>query len=969
MRTGGTASGDAPGASSLICIIATPLALTPGTRLGPYQIAAPLGAGGMGEVYRATDTNLKRQVAIKVLPASVAADADRLARFQREAEVLAALNHPNIAAIHGLEKTSECTALVMELVEGEDLSQRIARLRAQGAPAGQAGMPLDEALPIARQIAEALEAAHEQGIIHRDLKPANIKVRDDGTVKVLDFGLAKALAPEGASATAGMSASMSPTMTSPAMTQMGMILGTAAYMAPEQARGKAVDRRADIWAFGVVLYEMLAGTRAFAGEEISDVLAAVLRQDIDWKALPAAASPRLRRLLERCLDRDVKTRLRDIGEARIEISRIEAGAPDSVVTAATPMPPAPAPAWRRGLPWVVAATSVAALITSVVLWTPWRAAPAPTPRRLLTSIGVDASLVTDRGAGAVLSPDGTTLAFTARQDGQARLFIRRLDQLQATPLSGTDGATYPFFSPNGQWIGFFTRGHLKKVSLAGGAAITLCDAPSGRGGSWTADDTIVFGPSGGEKVQLLRVPAAGGTPTVFGTLGEGATTQRWPQVLPGGAAVLYTEHSATSAFDGANLVVAPVPADAAAKAGPAKIVVQRAYYGRYVPSGLAAPTRGERARGHLLYIQQGTLFAVPFDPVRLETLGPAVPAITGLESAPVAGGAQVDVSREGTVAYVPAAATTAPAPIDWVTRDGKTATLRATASAWANPRFSPDGQRIAMDISDGQQADVWVYDWARDTLTQLTFDPGQDSSAVWTPDGRRLVFASDRARPGGPRNLYWVNADGTGEVTRLTDSPESQFPASWHPSGKFLAFTASRRGMGADLLLLPMEDDADRGWIAGTPTVLLGTPASEAVPMFSPDGRFIAYFSDEARALTFDVYVRPFPGPGGPWRISTGGGTSPRWSATTRELVWFEQGYLMVTPFSVVDDAFIPAKPQRWSPVDLRWSGNNSYYDLHPDGKRVAAAAARQTEGTVQDHVVIVSHFFDYLRTIAPLTP
>jgi serine/threonine-protein kinase len=929
------------------------LALTPGSRLGPYEITTQIGAGGMGEVYQATDSHLKRSVAIKVLPASVASDADRLARFQREAEVLAALNHPNIAAIYGLEKTLDITALVMELVEGEDLSAHIAR----------GPIAIADALPIAKQVADALEAAHEQGIIHRDLKPANIKVRADGTVKVLDFGLAKAMDPAGASSGEAMN---SPTMTGRA-TQMGMILGTAAYMAPEQAKGKSVDKRADIWAFGVVVYEMVTGWRGYHAEDVSDTLAAVLTRDVDWTKLPATTSPRLVGLIRSCLVRDPKQRLRDIGDARLVLDRIIAGAPDDAGAAPVAIP-AIVPTWRRALPWAVAAMGLGAALVSLALWAPWRSTPAPTPRRLLASIGVDASLVTDRGAGAILSPDGTTLVFSAQQDSQARLFIRKLDQLQAAPLAGTEGAVYPFFSPNGQWIAFFAGTKLKKVSVAGGAAVNLCNVESGRGGTWTEDDTIIFGPSGGENAPLLRVPAAGGKPTPFGTLSQGAITQRWPQVLPGGHAVLFTEHSGLIGFDGANIVVAPVPADASAKAGLAKVVVSSAYYGRYVPSGLASPKRGEREGGHLLYIQQGTLFAVPFDPVRLETVGPAAPAIEGLMSSVSSGGAQVDVSRDGTLAYVPGATTTTVTnPIDWITRDGKTSGLRAAKSEWGNPRFSPDGQKMAMDISDGKQRDVWVYDWARDALTQLTFDAGNDTTPVWTPDGKRLVFASNRVKPGGPSNLYWVNADGTGEVTRLTDSPDSQYPFSWHPSGKFLGFTANRAGSGWDLLILPMEGDAAKGWTAGTPTVFLGTPANEVGPMFSPDGRFVAYFSTEAGGTSYDVYVRSFPGPGGQWRVSTAVGIYPRWSATTRELVWVNgqaQGKLMFAPFSIAGDAFVPSKPQLWSPMDLMWRDTNSYYDLHPDGKRVAAAA-RQTQTTVQDHVVVMSHFFDYLRTIA----
>jgi serine/threonine-protein kinase len=926
------------------------MSLTPGTRLGSYEIVSAIGAGGMGEVYRATDSHLKRSVAIKVLPAAMASDADRLGRFQREAEVLAALNHPNIAAIYGLEKTSDLTALVMELVEGEDLSAHIAR----------GAMPLADALPIAKQIGDALEAAHEQGIVHRDLKPANIKVRADGTVKVLDFGLAKAMDPAGASSADAMN---SPTLTARA-TQMGMILGTAAYMSPEQARGKAVDRRADIWAFGVVLYEMLTGQRAFEGEDISITLASVLKENVRWDALPADMPAPLGRLLRRCLEKDPKRRLSWIGEARLTLedpSALEPAVASSSVAVASPV--LTAPLWRRALPWAVAGALGAGLVASLLAWAPWRATPAPTPRKLLASIGTDAALSTTFGAAAILSPDGTTLAFVAVPAKQARsaLFVRKLDELQATALSGTDDAASPFFSPDGQWIAYFAGGQLKKVSATGGASIKLCDAPGGRGGAWTDDDTIIFTPEGtGPNTRLMRVPAAGGATAVFGTLGTGAVTQRWPQALPDGRSLLYTEHSSTGNFDPANLVVAPL------SGGAPKVVVHGGYYGRYVGS----PKRSEG--GHLIYMNQGTLFAVRFDLDRLETVGSAVPAVEGITTnSGNYGGAQLAVSSDGTMVYVPGAASSLATPIEWLTRDGKTSLLRAAKADWGNPRFSPDGQKLAIDIFDGKQHDVWVYELARDTLTQLTFDAAEDRNPVWTPDGRRIVFNSDRAKA-GVYNLYWVNADGTGEVTRLTDSPNSQRPFSWHPSGKFLAFYENRAATSADLMMLPMEGDATRGWKPGTPTVFLSTPAAEVGPMFSPDGRFVAYFSTEAGGGTFDVYVRPFPGPGGKWRISTTGGIYPEWSATTHELLFANYldptpSKIMAAPYVVVGDSFQVQTPKVWSPTSVqKASTTNSAYDLHPDGKRIAAVAVVDQGSTLQDKVVFFFNFAEHLSKIAP---
>ncbi len=555
--------------------------LSPGTRLGPYEIIGAIGAGGMGEVFRARDTKLNRDVAIKVLPSAFADDPERLARFTREAQTLASLNHPNIAAIYGIEgsvpSTSSGTsvpgaepveapvlALVMELVEGEDLSVHIAR----------GPIPMAEALPIARQIAEALEAAHEQGIVHRDLKPANIKVRSDGTVKVLDFGLAKAMGLRQAQPPGDTDAELveaSPTM-SRHMTEAGMIIGTAAYMSPEQAKGKTVDRRTDIWAFGVVLYEMLTGTRLFGAKDVSETLAAVLTREVNVASLPPGTPSRLKALVRDCLIRDSKQRLRDIGHARIEIARIETGGLDSGESTSSTVAAAVVPTWRRALPWTLVAALSIALISA--LWAPWRPTPVPTPRRLLTSIGADASLT---GPGtAALSPDGTTLAFTALQAGQSRLFVRKLDQLHAVALAGTEGANIPFFSPDGQWIAFFAGGKLKKVSVTGGAAVILCDAPSPRGGTWTEGGAIIFTPT---NTTLMRVPAAAGTPSAFGTFDQAAVTQRWPQALPGDKGVLYTETSATGLWENANLVITPVaggtprsPSAAVTTAGTCRVV-------------------------------------------------------------------------------------------------------------------------------------------------------------------------------------------------------------------------------------------------------------------------------------------------------------------------------------------------------------------------------------------------------------
>ena len=824
----------------------------------------------------------------------------------------------------------------MELVEGPTLADRIA----------QGPVPLDEALPIARQIADALEAAHEQGIIHRDLKPANIKVRPDGMVKVLDFGLAKLAEDPAASGAVGLS--QSPTITTPAMiTGVGVILGTAAYMSPEQARGQPADKRSDIWAFGCVLYEMLTGTRAFEGERIVDVLAKVLEREPDWNALPRAMPVDVRRLLARCLKKDVKARMRDIGDARLQIDEVLSGVTQE---AGTPAIARDLPLWRRAWPWEIAGF---ALAVSLALWAPWRpAATSFPPLRLNAELDADGSLAIAlgprSGSVAALSRDGQMLAFVAsRNSGTVpQLWIRRLDQLQATPLAGTENAHDPFWSPDGQWVGFFANGRMEKIALSGGAAVTLCDAPEPRGGTWADDGTIVFTPSASNGANLLRVSSAGGQPEPLIPLARGETTQRWPQWLPGGKAILFTSHTTVSAnYDDANIVVQVLPN------GPRTIVQHGGYWGRYVSSG------------HVIYVHAGTLFAVAFDLSRLEPHGQPVPVIENVRSNPGTAGAQVAVSNNGTLVYL-GEGTSADAPVNWMDRDGKITPLRATSALWSNPQFSPDGRRLALEIADGKQAHVWVYDWARDILTRLTFDPALEQKPVWTPDGRRIVFATNRGK--GASNLYWQQADGTGQVQRLTDSPNNQTPASWHPTGKFLAFVENIPQTTLKVMILPMEGDDASGWKPGKATAFLNTlntPFAEGEPMFSPDGRWIAYLSNESGLR--EVYVRPFPGPGGKSQISTGGGENPTWSRARQELFYgTADRRIMVVPYTVDGDAFRAEKPQPWSDGRYGQRPRQRSFDLHPDGNRFVVGP--DTEATAkQDHVTFIFNFFDELKRLA----
>ena len=912
-------------AAGLVSKIDSPLT---GKRVGVFELQELLGVGGMGEVYRAHDTKLGRDVAIKVLPAAVASDPERMARFRREARVLAALNHPNIAAIYGLEEAAGQMFLVMELVDGEDLAERLRR----------GAIPVDQAIALARQMAEGLEDAHEKGIVHRDLKPANIKVTTDGRVKVLDFGLARAYALE-PTAFAEREIHDSPTQTR--LTQAGLSLGTPGYMAPEQVRGAAVDKRADIWAFGVVLFEMLTGVWLFKGNTPGDALAAVLRHEPEWSSLPAATPASIRALLGRCLERDLKLRLRDIGEARIALT-----APASSKAANNA---------RRALPWVVVIT-----VTLVGLWAalsgqrPPVPAPSP-PKKLLVTLGADASLATGWGPSAILSPDGSTLAFLAEQGDRTRLFVRGLDQLQATALPGTEDATHPFFSPDGKWIAFFGQEKLKKVPTVGGAVVTLCDARRGRGGDWGDDGMVVFAPD--INVPLHRVSAEGGTPVPLGTDGDEGGTHRWPQVLPGGRGILFTRDVAQTAeqFEKGEIVVASLKTGPSGQGGAVsdgravtpKVVVRRAYYGRYVPSG------------HLVYVQKDRLFAARFDLDRMEVIGQGVPILDLVGANVGSGGAQISFSSEGTLVYLPESFL--PAPIDWVTRDGPTTALYAKESIWANPRFSPDGARLAVDISDGKQRDIFIYEVERGLLTPLTLDPDNDSDPVWSPDGKRIAFSSDRGQAGA-LNLYWMNADGTNTAQRLTRSLQDEIASSWHPSGRWLAFWARSKTSKGDLKIVPVEEGQGSALAAGQPFDVLSSTAGEARPAFSPDGRWLAYTSDESGVS--EVYVRPFPGPGGTWRVSRGSGWFPRWSPREPRLLFIDlnRARVMYVDYRGQTQQFRPGEPATWSPTVFRGAGSSYAYDIHPDGRRVAARVDRKR----RDKVVFFFGFFDYLKKILP---
>ena len=890
--------------------------LSKGDQLGPYEIISLIGKGGMGEVYRARDTKLARDVAIKVLPAAVARDPERLTRFEREAKVLASLNHPNIAQIYGVE----AGGLVMELVEGESL---------------QGPIPVETALHYARQIAEALEAAHEKGITHRDLKPANIMITPAEVVKVLDFGLA-AVAQDPTSDSSDPT--ISPTLTIGA-TQAGMIMGTAAYMSPEQAAGKTVDKRADIWSFGVVLWEMLTGHRLFDGETISHTLADVLRCPIDFDKLPTETPRAIRNLLQRCLDRDLKNRLRDIGEARVVLGRI-GKEPETLATA-------PSQSRLGRIAWIVAGVLAVAAAGGFAGW--YRATRTAQQKplvRLEVDLGPGVSVPLQGSSNAILSPDGSRLVYMA----QRRLMTRRLDQAKATELPGTGSAINPFFSPDSQWVAFFSQGKLQKISVGGGAVIPLADAvgTDTRGASWAEDGSIIAALTSGGG--LSRIPAGGGVPTAVTERAPGEVSHSWPQILPGGKAVLFSANTARLGWDGANIEVISLPDRRR------KTLQRGGTFGRYLPTSNGA--------GYLLYISRGTLFAVPFDVGKLEIRGTPVPVLEEVAYNPFTGSAQFDFSGgpsdSGTLIYR-SGVTAGLLTFQWLDNGGKTQPLLVKPGEYAQGRLSPDGQRLALTVTEGSNTDVWVYDWQRDTMARLT-SGGSHGYPVWTPDGRFVIFSTAQA-------MYWTRADGGGKPHLLIQ--EGGLAFSFTPDGKTLAFQARGSAGGRfDIWTVPIENDGV-GLNAGKRVPFLQTDFDEREPTFSPDGRWLAYSSDESG--TFQVYVRPFPeastAAGGKWQVSNGSGMYPQWSRTAHELFFrtYDTQMITVAPYAVKGDSFAPGKPQSWSERQLADIGNVNY-DLAPDGKRVAALMPAEEAGGQQpsSHVTFLLNFFDELRRHFP---
>ena len=934
------------------------MSLPAGTRLGSHEIVAPLGAGGMGEVYRARDLKLNRDVAIKVLLPAVANDPERLARFSREAQVLASLNHPHIAQIHGLEEGEGIRALVMELVDGEDLAQRLRR----------GPLPLDEALPIARQLAEALEAAHDHGIVHRDLKPANIKVRPDGTVKVLDFGLAKAL-DAGSSAVSGSEATANSPTLSLHGTHAGVIMGTAGYMSPEQARGRVVDRRTDIWAFGCVLFELLSGTRAFPGEDLTDIIVAVVSKEPAWEALPPTAPPVIRRLLRRCLEKDPKRRLDSAAVLRLEIDEAMSG-PGPEASSAFASSGSSGVAFfaahtsRRALLVVgVAAALAGAAAAAAAVWT-------LAERRVATPGGITRSLVSiapadslqadtlDRSLGEgrpsrtafAISPDGRTVVFSGTAGDRQQLFRRALDQLEAVAMPGTEAGHSPFFSPDGQWVGFQAGNVLKKVALADGTPpTTICEAPPLFGATWGTRGIIVFA---GTRGGLWRVAADGGKPQTLTTpdAAKDEYSHRLPQFLPDGDRVIFT------------IIPIYLP-----NWNDARLSLVSITSGQQQDLGPGADAR-YTSSGHLVFMRSGTLVAAPFDLSAgavsggaLTMLGDVMQAANMTNEVVDSGAGQFAVSASGALMYIgggifPDREKT----IVSSDRQGRVQVLPIEPRPFFAPLLSPDGTRLVV-WTQGLDRNVWTYDLARGTLTRLTTE-GRNHRGIWTPDGKRITFAgSDH----GGYSLFWMPADGSGRRERLTPEQDTTIgsPSTWSPDGQtLLSMGRPTEDVAGDTMIMALALNGDR-----RPRAVLESKFSVTYPEFSPDGRWLAYVSGESGRS--EVYVQPYPGPGPRRQVSINGGTAPAWSRNGRELFYTSgttgQIRMMTVPITLAPFTF--GTPRMLFEGTFSLQATTRGYDVTADGQRFFLTQSKERPPVRPTHLVLVQNWLEELKQRVPV--
>jgi eukaryotic-like serine/threonine-protein kinase len=878
-----------------------PMTFASGQRLGPYDVLSALGAGGFGEVYKARDTRLDRTVALKILPS---ADPELKARFEREAKTIAALTHPHICTLYDVGHQEGTDYLVMEYLEGETLAHRIER----------GPIKVDDALTIGIQIADALTSAHHAGIVHRDLKPANIMLTRSG-VKLLDFGLAKLKAP--AAAVAGLS--VAATVTTPPITGKGSIVGTLQYMSPEQLEGQEADSRSDIWAVGCVLYEMLTGARPFNGKSSASVIAAVLQSEPpSLHARQPPVNSAVARVVTTCLSknpddrwqtaRDLKRQLTWIVESEA-VGNVEGSRPTGATSAI--------------LKIVVTLLSLAVAALAFLTFRPVRSPETPTrgPGRFAITLPSTTPIIEGSGVSLAFSPDSRRLIFVAGGAGSPQLYVRALDQMNAVPLRDTDGASCPFLSPDGQWVGFFADGKLKKVPVGGGPVQTLtAAAASPQGATWGTDDAIIFsfGNSG-----LYRVSGAGGTATQLTTPNgnEGETAHHWPEILPGGQALLYTAQQGVARR---RLMVLNL------STGEQLVVDSNGGHGHYVRTG------------HVVFARSGTLFAAPFDLRTLRMTAAPAPVQEGVVNDAVSGVAQAAVSSDGTLAYLPGGEVSPRRTLVLVDRQGRSQPFLDEPRSYREAHFSPDGERVAIGI-DGSPRDLWIYEVKRRTLSRFTFEPSESEFATWSPDGTRIAFGG--LRPAQGRVLLWKVANGTGvEQHLLTGGPRDHFhPSSWSRDGVLVYTNSSQTETRDDIWTLPPN--------SSTPVPFANSRFSERAPRFSPDGRFIAYESDESGRL--EVYVRPYPGPGGKWQVSTGGGTSPVWAPNGRELFYLSGGALLVVPINTTAQTFSADSPhslfeERFDRPTVSFPN----FDITPDGQHFLMFKLQQTTQTTIDVVI-----------------
>ncbi|MFQ5917721.1 MAG: protein kinase, partial [Candidatus Binatia bacterium] len=806
--------------------------------------------------------------------------------------------------------------LVLEMVEGETLAERLRK----------GALSAEEALDICTQITEALEAAHERGIIHRDLKPGNVKITPEGKVKVLDFGLAKAFEAAGSGERIGVDLSKSPTLTVDS-SGSGIILGTAPYMSPEQARGKPLDKRTDIWSFGCVLFELLTNKRAFEGETISDTVAAILKGEPDWEALPEETPWSIRAMLRRCLQKDSHYRLRDIGDARIEIEEALRTPFDAM--ALTGEAQAVRSSWRRTVPWGI--TILMAAMVVFALWSPWSKTPLKPQSLRRFTISLPSKFVESSGPSMALSPDGHHFVYVGGTADQSEIYHHAMDQLGALPIKGTEDARRLFFSPDSKWVGFFAKGKLKKVSLLGGTSLIICDVGNTRGGCWGPDGNIIYSDF---QSGLLRVSAAGGIPQriTIPEIEEGRETYRWPELLPGGKALLITVwKSGSSTYDEARIGVLSL------ESGELKTLLEGGSFPRYSPTG------------HLLFVRSGTLMAVPFDPAKLELQGVPAPILEDVKVGP-GGGGHFTFSGDGLFFYLPAAGVGARRLV-LVDREGKILQMIETKKQFVNPRFSPDGTHLAVTLIDYQGIDVWIYEISRGILTPFTFEKN-NGWAIWTPDGNRLTFSSDRILGW---NILWRPLDGSEVAEKFTDNKDFQIPASWSPGG-VLAYQKGPVG-NRDIWVLSLEGERK-------PKSFLATQFNERQPAFSPDGRRIAFTSD--RSGQDEVYMMPYPGPGGIVPISKDGGVQPVWARNGKEL-FYRNGEKMIVVDIKEEPTFKIGMPRVLFEGSFVYDNPNWLwdYDVHPDGQRFVMIKASEEEVPFT-HFNAVLNWFEELKRLAP---